>query len=142
MRALSPAPHHVVTLRRGDDEFSVEMQPVPLGFPSALEAAYPPPVVYVNGKPEPDEARRPEYMELRAMVLLAASIVGDFAPATPRPAPSAKRDGWDAYARAVRDEFATAGFVSGDIVQLFEGYARVNDGSGLGKPHRSSATAA
>lgn len=143
MRSLPAAPHHVVIIRRAMHDappvdIPVPMKPLPLGFGSALEAVFPPPVVYVNGKAEPDTHRMPEYQELKAMVLLAQSLTGDFTPEANPPAAAAKREAWDAYARAVRDEIAAAGFVSGDIVALMEGFAVVNEGRGLGKSRRSS----
>ena len=48
-------------------------------------------------------------------MLLADVLTGEDKPEAPKPAPTAKRHEWDAYARAIKAEFEAAGFCEGVI---------------------------
>lgn len=142
MRALpSAAPSHVVKLQRSDIIIEIELRPLPLGFQAMVEAKFPPPKVSINGRPpEPDPDQQADYNDLRMCIALAASITGDYAIEATRPEPKANRAAWEGYARAVRDELNAAGFVSGDILAILEGFKAVNEGHGLGKASSSATT--
>jgi hypothetical protein len=138
MRSLPRAHHHVVTISRpSGEEAHVELAPLPVGFATALETVFPPPVEYLNGKPQPNEAASNEYLELKGLVLIAKCIMGEYVVTTPEPNARATRAEWDAYARRVRDEFRDAGFTPGDVVAVMRGVSIVNEGSGLGKASSS-----
>jgi hypothetical protein len=137
MRKIAPAPDHEVKLSRPDGEIVVRLKSPPLGHRPMIERYFTPPVQYVNATtPVDDKPAQAEYSVLMAFILLADVLTGDDKPATVKPAATAARPAWDAYARALRDEFEGAGYCEGDINALLRGYNEVSIGKGrdLGKP--------
>lgn len=141
MKTIPSVSNHIVTLPRASGDIDIELAPLPIGFQSMLDAAYPPPVIFVNRQPVPDEARMAEYRELHAFVLLAASIVGEYALDAARPTGKTDRKSWEDFARAVQEELNAAGMCSGDLMALMTGYVEVNQGRGLGKAPSSGTRA-
>lgn len=144
MRAIPSAPAHTVTIERpGEDPVLVRLNPPPLGHQAMVSRCYPPPVVFLNGKPMPDEAAMPEYNTLSAFVLLAASLADEDAPTTRAPE-RGDRAAWHTYALALQEEFRKAGYVDGDVKALIRGYQQALEGKGTvgGKAPASSVTPA
>lgn len=144
MRAIPSAPAHTVTIERpGENPVVVKLYPPPLGHQAMVSRVYPAPVVYLNGKPMPDEAAMSEYNTLSAFVLLAASLGDEDAPNT-RPPVQGDRAAWHAYALALQDEFRAAGYIDGDVKLLIRGYQQALEGKGNvgGKAPASSVTPA
>ena len=132
MKTLPSASTLAVTLPRLIGEAPVvQLRALPLGYRAMLDTVYPPPAVYENGKLV--QADPPaEHQERKAYILLAESIVGDWATTTPKPTGSAKRIDWDRYAIDLCAEFNAAGVTQADLLALMTGFADVNRGAAEG----------
>lgn len=142
MRAIPRAPEHEVKLSRPDGDVTVRLKAPPLAHRPMIERHFTAPVRFVNGVEKDDPAAQSEYAVLLGFVLLADVLTGDDKPQTPRPSPTADRAAWDRYARALREEFESAGYCEGDISALVRGYNTVSVGKGaeVGKPGAPSST--
>ena len=122
---FSAVPETTVTLWRGADSVQFSLRALPLGYTTTyLDTVFPRPVVYENSVPVPVEDNR-EYWDLYQFLLLARGLQHSGVLETPVPT-SKERAAWEAYAKAVRQEFSAANFSNGEVSLLMEELGKLN----------------
>ena len=126
MRGFSARASMIVHLSRGTETIELTLTAPPVGLYSWLRSAFPPPEVFVNGSPRPDEGALHEYHALLLYCRLAHAI-GD-ALETRRPSGRSRAE-WQKYAEAVRAEFRAAHLNDGDILILMRALNTLEESS-------------
>lgn len=128
-----------VQLVRGEETITLILHPLPLAYHAHVLRVFPAPVEYVGaggGAPvaKPIESAAYEHGYKVALILIAKSLRGEVQAKEPKVDDAAA---WGKYAEAIKEEFAAAGFVEGDINVLKREVDRVN--AGLGSKGKDAA---
>lgn len=115
MRGFSKPPGETIAFTRGHETIEITLHPLPMGFRSWLQRAFPMPVKFVNGKPvDPEPGSVNEWNDLATLLMLVrAAAPGTFE--TELPKPGAGADFYRKRAERVREEFRAAHFTDGDM---------------------------
>ena len=115
MRGFSQPTGETIAFKRGAEVIEITFYPMPMGYRTWLQRAFPIPVKYVNGKPsDPDPGAVNEWNDLATLLMIArAAEPGTFDTELPKPGVSS--DFYRARAEKIREEMRAAHFTDGDV---------------------------
>lgn len=138
MRGFKKPTGETLSFNRGAETIEITFYPLPMGYRTWLQAAFPIPVKFVNGKPSDSEPGAVnEWNDLATLLMIARAAEPGLFEAELPPAGSAAAV-YRARAERIREEIRAAHFTDGDVRSMWTAVNRMSTASTVGDRLRAA----